>query len=361
MKVLPISVNIYSSGLQNKNVNNNSSSYNIKPVFTGEDRFYHSGDFFDNQVNQLQKDVQNIILPYQEQHKEQFRLLGKIGYDSQEKLKLINKYETELMNKKFSAMRGEKFKKSVQNAMLYEKYASNIQEFERIVRFVEVHPTYSTDRILNEINKSRVKMHRDDGYFQTLKPYHDKYIEIKQNIDEELDNISSKNLPEFHEKIKQLNEQNKTAVMLFLISGYTDAADITTEAEQIIKDYKSKKISYDTIKRFEKLNYKIQKFEENEKDNAVVFETIDKFLSENKYYHTTNLSEEEIHHTYKLLLAKTDTIIEKAQKDIEKYNQTHQIKINSRIIDRTYKSQAKINKILAELIQKEKEKIYSQL
>ena len=360
MKVLPINVNIFSSEIKNKKSINNHYSSNIKPAFTGKDSFQRTNEFYDTRINQLHNDIQNIIVPFNEQHKEQFIQLGKIGYDSQEKLKLINRYENELMRKKFSAMDGEEFKKAAQKAMLYEKYAANIQNFERTAQFVEEHPAYATDKILREINNGRTNIDSADSYFKTLKPFYDKYNEVKQTMDEDLDNISSKNLPEFREKIVKLDEQNKTAVLLFMVSGYTDAADITNETEQLIKDYKDKKVSFETLKRLEKINYKIQRFEENQNDSTSVFETIDQFLSENKDYRATNLSEEDIHQTYEKLLSDADAVIKNFFDSIVEYNQTHPVKLDRRIIDRTYKAQAKLNKTLDELIQKEKEKFYSQ-
>lgn len=359
MRILPIISNIQTVYNPNKNYTRNNT-LRINPSFGSEDRFQKSDVLLNPQINQIKSDIQNIVEPFLEENKERFIMLGEIGYDSQEKLKLIKDYETRLMQKKFNAAQNEAFKNLTQNAILYEKYKNNIQEFERTAQFVQNHKMYSTDKILNAIENGRKKIYRDSEEFKKLKPYYDKFQEVKTNMDKELDNISSKNIPEFSKQIKNLDEQNRTAVMLFLISCYTDANDIKKEAQLLLSDCKNHKISYDIFKRIEKINYKIQQFEENTENKKSITDPIDKFLEENKDYKKTNIPENEICKIYEKLLANTDKTISKYANELIEYNQSNKIKISPRIIDRTYNSQARINKHLNELILQEKEKFYRQ-
>lgn len=357
MKILPLAFTPYTKPAQDSG----RSKFNISLNFEGKDSFKRSGSFFEKHISDLQSDIESIVNPYIEQHKTRFLQLGKIGYDSQEKLKLINKYETGLMQKKLSAFNSDEFASAAQNANLYEKYMENIKEFERTEQFVKSHPVYSTDKILNTIEKGKIKIHRDDAYFEQLKPFYDKYQSVKQSMDLEFARITSKNNPEFFEKIKKLDEQNKTAVMLFLVSGYPDAAEITKEAGEIVKCCKNGKVSYDILKKFEKINYKIQKFQEDRQDNSAVLESIDKFLEENKNYRMDNLSEEEIHGTYKTLLSMTDEVISGSIRALNDYNTAHPVKLSPRITDRAFKIQAKVNRAINNLIQEEKEKFYGRI
>ena len=358
MRILPITSNIQTVYNLNKNYTGNKTA--INPSFGNKDRFQKSDELLNPQINQIKNDIQNIVEPFLEENKTRFIMLGKIGYDSQEKLKLIKDYETRLMQKKFNAAQNETFKNLTQNALLYEKYENNIKEFERTAQFVQSHKMYSTDKILNAIENGRKKIYRDSEEFEKLKPHYDKFQEVKTNMDKELVNISSKNIPEFSKQIKNLDEQNKTAVLLFLISGYTDANDIKREAQQLISDCKNHKISYDILKRFEKINYKLQQFEESTANKNSVIDSIDKFIEENKDYKKTNPTENEICKIYEKLLADTDKTISKYSNELLEYNQTNKTQISPRIIDRTYKSQAKVNKQLNELILLEKEKFYRQ-
>ena len=354
MKILPVNLNMFSA------VNNNRSCYqtpHIRMCFNGEDSFSRTNSFVNEQIRQLENDVNNKVLPYRDEHREKFIALGKIGYDSQEKLKLVRAYETELMNKKFDAGETETFKNASQNARIYEQYNRNIKEFERNEQFVQEHPQYASSELLQAIEKGREKVYRDSEEFEKLKPHYEKFQEIQEQMDDELSDVSSAALPEFHEKIKQLDMQNKTAAMLFLVSGYTDVQEIKKETGDIIQEYKENKVSYDILKRLEKVNYKIQKFEEDDKTS--VLESIDNFLEENKNSEAAELTKDEIHQTYKTLLENTDEIILKYTGEMTAYNEANLVKISPRIMDRTFKSQEKTNKIINELILNEKEKYYN--
>ena len=80
MKILPVNLNMFSA------VNNNRSCYqtpHIRMCFNGEDSFSRTNSFVNEQIRQLENDVNNKVLPYREEHREEFIALGKIGYDSQ--------------------------------------------------------------------------------------------------------------------------------------------------------------------------------------------------------------------------------------------------------------------------------------
>lgn len=356
MKILPVNLRVFPSA----NKLNASQTPVVKLFFNGKnDSFERKNSCMDKQITELENDVNNKVLPYIEEHREKFVALGKVGYESQEKLKLVRVYETELMNKKFGAGKNETFQNASQNARIYEQYDKNIKEFERNERFVHDHPEYASDELLQAIKKGREKVYRDCEEFEKLRPHYEKSQEIREQMDSELSDVSSAALPEFHEKIKQLDMQNKNAVMLFLVSGYTDAQEIKKDTVDIVQEYKENKVSYDILKRLEKVNYKIQKFEED--DKTAVMESIDNFLEENQNSDAADLTEDEINKTYKTLLEKTDEIILKYTGEIAAYNEANPVKISPRIMDRTFKSQEKINKTISKLIQKEKEKFYSSL
>lgn len=358
MKILPIITSVPLKNQHQKNVDR-LNVYGGQVIFAGSDSFKRSSSLLDTQLSQLNEDVQNIIIPFNQQYKEKFLELGKIGYESQEKLKLVREYETQLMNKKFGAMRGEDFEKALINAKLFEKYNSNLQEFNRTVASVQEHPTYATDEISRLIKTGRAKMLRDDEYFKTLKPFYDKYIQVESEMESEFEKFTSKNIPDFAEKVQKLDEQNREAVMLFLISGYTDAAAIKKQAEALINECKNGKVPFDVFKQIENINYKIQKFEEASLQNSQFMDEIDNFLEKNKNYKAENLSENEIHDAYKGLLSGIDNAIGKSLTELKDYNNSNSFKPSPRIIDRTFKSQARMNKMLNRLIEQEKTKFYS--
>ncbi len=331
-----------------------------QPVFTSNDRF-EANSIVKTELDSIATDIKEEIIPYREKYKNTFIQLGKIGYDSQEKLKLVKNYETMLMNKKFNAANNEIFKQASKNALLYEKYKNNIDEFERTAQFAQKNNYYSNTEIVKLINTSRPKMIRDAEEFSKLEPTYNKVNETTELMNADLEKICSGNLPNFHNKIMALNEQNKTAAMLMFISDYPDTTNICNEYKNILNEYQTKKLPmYDLLKKIEKLSYKIQKFKENQENSEERLAEINRFVEENKNYKTENISEKTIKTTYDKLLKNTDDTIIKYSKDLQDYVNKHPVNISPRITDRTFKMQARIIKQLNELIWQEKQKFYSQ-
>ncbi|MBO8430010.1 hypothetical protein IAC76_01350, partial [Spirochaetes bacterium] len=182
-----------------------------------------------------------------------------------------------------------------------------------------------------------------------------------EKTNKKLEQITSAGMPEFSQKIKTLDEQNKTAAILLIISGYLDISDIKKETGKIIKAYNEKSEPlYNIIERIEKLNNKIQRFEEYNTFHEKNISELKKFIEQNKNYKNENLTEKEIKTVYHKLFNEADTAILDYTNSVQKYSGENPVKISPRIIDRTFKSHSRINNTLNKLIQNEKQKIYEQ-
>ena len=99
MKIYSIKTNISSRTYNNNNRLKFQPKYQSPITFNGSDT-YQGSSFIDKQINDLKNNIETKISPLKDKYKQEFLQVGLIGYDSQEKLKLIRKYETALMNKK---------------------------------------------------------------------------------------------------------------------------------------------------------------------------------------------------------------------------------------------------------------------
>ena len=359
MKIYQVNTN-YSNAYLTRKTPSYQTKYSQFTNFNGHDSFQKSS-YVDTQINNLKNNIATKISPYENKYKQEFIQTGLIGYDSQEKLKLIRQYETELINKKLGIGQNEILKKIPQKALLYEKYANGIKEFERTAEFVLTHKLYATPEILNYIEINRPKIYRDNNEFEKLKPYYEYVCNENEKTNKKLEQITSAGMPEFSQKIKTLDEQNKTAAILLIISGYLDISDIKKETGNIIKAYNEKSEPlYNIIERIEKLNNKIQRFEEYNTFHEENISELKKFIEQNKNYKNENLTEKEIKTVYHKLLNEADTAILDYTNSVQKYSGENPVKISPRIIDRTFKSHSRINNTLNKLIQNEKQKIYEQ-
>lgn len=358
MRILPVTARFFTNNT-NTGIVNRQNTY--KPQFTADDAndTFQSYSILDMQLEEMQDEIKNKIEPYKEMIKDKFCIIGKIGYDTQEKLKLIKNYETQLMNKKFDADSQQAFKKAEQKTKPYEEYQKNIKEFERNEKLVNSNPYYSA--VSGAIEKKRAKVYRDSDEFAKLEPLYEKIQSTKQDMSEELDSVNSRNLPEFYPKVKDLDDKNRTAVMLALVSGYPETVNISKKSAEILKAYENNsKPSYKLLEDVEALNSNIQSFEHSIENNNDVIEEMDKFIDDNKDYEKNSLQTSEIKNTYEGLLQKADTIINRHAQKLMAFFDSDNTKVSPRIIDRTLKSQVRANKEINRLIQKEKQKIYDQ-
>ena len=358
MRILPVVSRFFTNNANTGTINRQNA---FKPQFTADDAndTFQSYSILDMQIDEMQDEIENKIKPYKEMIKDRFSIIGKIGYDTQEKLKLIRSYETQLMNKKFDADKHPAFKKAEMKTNPYEQYEKNIKEFERSENLVKNNPYYS--EITDAVEKKRAKIYRDTDEFAKLQPLYEKIQNTKQDMSEELDGVNSQALPEFYSKVKTLDDKNRTAVMLALVSGYPDAIGICKKSDAILNAYHEKnEPSFKLLERVETLNGEIQRFEHSIEDNSATLNEIDKFIDENKDYENNTLQTSEIKNTYQDLLQKADNIINRHAQKLVDFFSTDTTKVSPRIIDRTLKSQAKANKAVNELILKEKQKIYEQ-
>ena len=99
MRILPVVTRFFTNNANTNTINRQNA---FKPQFTADDAndTFQSYSILDLQINEMQDEIENKIKPYKEMIKEKFNIIGKIGYDTQEKLKLIRTSETQLMNKK---------------------------------------------------------------------------------------------------------------------------------------------------------------------------------------------------------------------------------------------------------------------
>ena len=358
MRISPIGQTIYLK-TQNKTTKNSKYHANTNYSFTGNNNSINT--LIESQLENIEHEINEYILT-PENNKEKFIQIGKIGYDSQEKLKLIKKYENTLFQKKFNALNLNTIKEIIPNALLYEQYLKNTKEFERNADYINTHPIYATEDIINTITKNRNKIYRDDTEFEKLKPSYIKLKEVQNSLQNDLDKISSKNNPLFYQQIQNLDEQNKLAAMLILISGTLEVSDIIKESTQIKKDYQNKTQPRNQIlERIEKLNKKIEHYKFENSNTIDYTIDIDQFLEKNKNYKTKNISEKEINETYKDLILQVENTILKYTEELQDFANNNPIKLSPRIIDRTFQSQAKINNGINKLILEKKNNFYASI
>lgn len=355
MKISPISILPFTR-LQN------TQPVNKQPqmiAFTsGNDTFIH-GSILDREINELKEVVQNEINPFIDKNKENYNKIGKIGYASQEKLKLVQSLEQQLFQKKFNALDNNTFKEVEQVTGIYEKYKDNIRQFEQTSKNIATSTMYSTPELLKTIEKSRPKVYQGEDEFNKIQPLYQEYNNTKDIINKDLDNVSIKKTPEFDAKVKELQNQNTTAIFIMLNSGYVDMLKISNDAGQLFKDYEEKnEPAYKLLDRAERLNCEIQKFQNNMGNYHNQDEEIEKFIEENKSYETTSLSKEEIKKVYGFLFKDADMIINFYSDNLYDYFQTNPVKLSPRIIDKTFKAQEKANRNINKLLQKEKQAFY---
>ncbi len=329
--------------------------------FCSNDTF-HRGSIIETEISNLKENIENNLDPYRDKYSEKYKLTGLIGFDSQEKLKLVQDFEQKLFQKNFNYMDNPVFKKVERVTDLYKEYQNNIREFENNAKIAENNKFISTPELKDAIEKRRLKMYRDQEEFEKIKPLYDVSVETQREIAKDLEDLNSKKPYEFVNGIKQLNEQNKGAIFFMLTSGYPEMLKIYADANTLIKEAENPKTNhYDLMQRLEKINNNIEMLkrtientdEENNKE-------LEEFLEKNKDYKQKNLSDEEIKNEYNKLLQTADKIIHKHTKELDNYYLTNPVKLSPRLIDRTLKTQKRINKEINLLIYKEKEKKYRQ-
>ena len=356
MAILPITNRIYtpSKTTYNKQIGHKSTN----PTFKGT---YTDGPcpIIDNGIKQLKSKIDTVIKPYAETNKELFTSLLKIGYASQEKLKMINRYETKLIQMQLDAVNSPKIKQNSQEAMIYKNYLLNLSHFNSLIEYTQKNPKFATEKILHTIKISKPKMTRDSEEFKKLKPLYIKANEIRAQMSEDFNRINDQKSPHFIQGIKELDTQNKTAAALILMSDYPEYNAIIKEYDRILTNRKENiEPLYRILERIEDLNNKIQNFEEQKQNKQSILNDISNFVNANKDYETNSLSARTIQENYNALIANTQDVIDKNSTELENYRKEHQVNISQRIIDRTLKMQDKINKQLNILIAEEKRNLY---
>ena len=337
----------------------NKSAHITSPNFTGCGDFVMSKNYLDNKIIELKNNIDSVISPFKQQYGGQFILLGQIGFDIQEKLKLSGKYETQLLRKKIYAADNKTFKQAERKTADYKKYMENIKEFKRYEKLSEREPYSSNPIILKTIADNREKFTCDDDEFNKLKIYYDTVIGTKSSMSEELDNINLKNFPETAEKIKALKDKHITVLSMFLFSDYFLMADIYKSYNEITTAYRDKTLPADMLlEKIYRQEENLQKFAENDNNRTDSLNMISDFLQDNNNFKTESISKEEINSVYKKLTAKADKIIAEYADYLKKYNADTKIKIDKKLINKTLKSQNSINTLLSSLVQKEQEKMY---
>ena len=355
MKILPV------SAVKVQNVSIGSSKFVLLPSFTSDS--FRPGGILDDRLNEISENIKTEIDPFKEKYNELFIQAAHIGYDSQEKLKLILDYEQKLMEKRFYAEQdNEVFKKFEKELSEYEQYNRNIKTFESRSQLILKNDLYSTPEIQHALQNGKGKIYQNSEEFKKLEPLYDKYQSSKKKMDSDLENNKPQNLPDFFSGIKSLDEQNKTAIYMLIVSGYSDMADIYKYSNELIKDCKdAKKPMYRLVKQAENLNSKIYNFIEDIPNIEKAMPEISKFLEKNKNYKTDNLSEKEIRGVYEELLKKSDEIIEESAETLREYRRNNPVKINKAIQAETLKAQTEVINEIDKLMAEEREKFYSNI
>lgn len=357
MKILP--VNIFRH--RDLSITNSKKDKNavLSTPFTSNDTA-HFGSILDMQIGELKEIFENEINPFIEKNKPMYIQIGKIGYDSQEKLKLAKNLNQQLFNKKFDLENNITIKKVEKTVEPYRKYLDNIKEFEQTSRFILNSKYYATPEMVRFIEKSRPKIYQGSTEFSKIKPVYDEYNQTKQNIDNDLNNIGLQSNPEFARKLKDLDNQNRTAVMLMLVSGYPDMLKLSGDAEKLFKDYKEHtQPVFKLMEQTERLTYDTRHFQEHSLSNrSELDKEIKDFIDANKNYKSENLTEEEINTVYNEFIIAADNTINSHAKKLETFVKDNPFKVSPRIIDKTLKAQQRTNKQLSILLQKAKEEFY---
>lgn len=352
MKILPI--NIYSA----KNIRNSQNKiYNSNPIFTSQNDSFESSpkSMIDVQFETLENKIANNVQPYLDATKDKFIKVAKIGYDSQEKLKIVQNGEQRLFSNTISALKNDSFENAKKITEPYKKYQDNIKYFESTAKNMET-SSFSTPEIENYIEQNRERMYQNSEEVEKLEPIYNKVEETKNNMLEELDKYTFKN-----RKVKELADVNKSATVGLLFSGYQEANDIIKEFNNLKSGYKNKSIPmYQLEKRLEKMHYSIDGFNPTSEKKKEDLEYIDRFLEKNKDYYATTVSKDYIENVYKILNKKSDDTIEKYSNDLDEYIELNSPHLNQNIINKTIETQNNINEELNNLIQIEKNKFYEQ-
>ena len=353
MKILPL---VSYKTNNTRNFENNKKQISMTPVFTSNDSAQF-GTVLDSQIFNLKEIFDKEINPYINQNKPKFTQIGKIGYDSQEKLKLAQNLSQQLFNKKIDFENQNTFKKVKKVIDPYEKYLSNIKEFEYTSKIILNNENYATPEIKNFIKKNTHKIYQEDEEFNKIKPLYEEYNSTKEELNQNLDKININNKPDFTRRLKVLDKTNREAVMLILVSGYTDMIKLSTEAEDLFIDYKEKnEPNFKLMERANRLYYAAQQFQEQTMNNNSIDSEINYFLLENKNYISENLTKSEISTEYNELFNKTDNIINLHAQKLNEFYKENPIKTSPRIIDKTLKAQEKVNKQLNQMLLAEKQK-----
>ncbi len=354
MRILPVNFNNY-----NPVYNTKTQKSTMTPVFNGQDTF-KSGSVLDMEISNIKEGIKNTVDPYKDKYNEKFIQAGKIGYESQEKLKLAKEYHQTLWNKRFNAGNNAVFKKVEKTTDLYEKFSQNVNNFERTAEFIQSREIYSTHDLLNAIDKYRPKVYKDKEEFEKIKPLYDKYQAAKTKTDEDLEALIMHENPEFRTKMQKLDEQNKEAVFIFLTSGYMEMQNIYKGAKTLFADYEQKKYpQYELLQRAEKINEDIARFKETIQNSDETQKNIDDFIQRNHDYEKNPLTKEEIKQEYETRLNKADKIIQKHAGELEEYYTNNPVKLSPRIVSRALNAQNKANNTINQLLQNEKEKQYN--
>lgn len=331
-----------------------------KISFTSGSDVFQPGSILDREISDLKEVFNTEIYPIIEKNRDRFNQTGKIGYDSQEKLKLIQSMEQKLFDKKFNATDNKFFKEVEQVTGIYEKYKENIREYELTSKNIKNSTMYNTPELLKVIDKSKPKIYQGEEEFKKIQPLYQQYNDTKQHINEDLDEISIKNMPKFAKKAADLREQNTTAVLIILNSGYSDMLKLSNDAEALFRDYEEQsQPAYKLLERAERLNCDVQRFQNNNPElTGLENDETDNFLFENNNYESTNLSKEEIENTYNLLFKEAEMLIDFHTTNLYNYYKSNPVKLSPRIIDKTLKAQERANRNINKLLQKEKQAFY---
>lgn len=314
------------------------------------------------QVNfdELEKTVKYDIEPFMADSRDLYMSVGKLGYDTQETLKIFHQKESDLMNLKIDKTNQDsnpytaKYKKY---SVPFNEYTSNLREYNGYLQTSKLE-MYDTPELHSKLNKASA-LYKENPEIEKIKPLMLMEKEAFNEIDTEFEKIklenSNKNL---FEKLRNLREQLTGAQYYMVVTPYNDAVKLKMAAEDISKSLSNPKISpltkLDNIERANNTAYKILETKKLFYKNK---ESMKKFVQESK--DNVLPSQAEIESAYGKLNKSCETVYKNTFEKVSDFYQREYVgkksSVNLKSLSMTIKEQKKANSEIQQIINKIKQ------
>jgi len=297
--------------------------------------------FIDEQIDEL-KGCQNEILNYLNIRKDKFTTIGKIGLDSQEKLKLIGPLNLKFQLRSLEIADNKDIQTIEKVLKNYKQYNDNIKVFEQFENLTQTNQKYCLSPELKQLIKEGKKhIYQNKEVFEVYEPLNKQYQQTKEKIEKDLEAMPPLN-KEFSEKLHYINNANSGAIITLLITDYSGMKKFLQDSDAIIKSYTDKKVAYDFIKRLEHMNLAAENLKKTIENPDKTDTEINKYLNEYNDYFKTVATNEEIKTYFNTLLKQVDETISIPGKELLKYHQNNPITTDSSAEQETLEQQSAI-------------------